>query len=99
MKWRRQTNEHTRAGNLKQRTRQDVINWASVAWSDIPEKIIIKSFLRCGISNKLDGSEDDQIREDIPKDTGSDSEDEEEASEDEEDGDTDDLDPFGDVED
>ena len=31
--------------------------------------IIIHSFLRCGISNAVDGSEDDKIRDEIPRDT------------------------------
>ncbi len=87
---------------MKQPTRQHVINWVSEAWADIPEEIIVKAFLRCGISNKLDGSEDDEIRDDIPRDAGSDSEDEDNGEIDEDgdgDGDADDLDPFSGEED
>ena len=29
---------------------------------------IIRSFLHCGISNAVDGSEDDEIRNEIPRD-------------------------------
>ncbi len=88
--------EHTRAGNLKQPTRQDVINWISEAWADIhvPEEIFIKAFLRCGISNRLDGSEDDLICEEISKDVKDGNESEGQEDEDEE-ADVDDLDPFG----
>ena len=32
------------------------------------QNIIIRSFLRCGISNAVDGSEDDEIRDEIPRD-------------------------------
>ena len=34
----------------------------------IDADIIIRSFLRCGISNTVDGSEDDEIRDEIPRD-------------------------------
>ena len=40
-------------------TRQDVITWISTAWAAVPEDLIRKSFKCCGISNELDGSEDE----------------------------------------
>ena len=45
-------------GNLKQPTRQDVIDWVSRAWSEIDPELLTHSFLVCGISSALDGSED-----------------------------------------
>ena len=48
----------TNQGNLKQPTRQDIINWVSKAWESIKKEIIVKSFLECGIANALDGTED-----------------------------------------
>ncbi len=41
----------TKQGNLKQPTRQDVIDWASRAWKEIEPELLICSFLVCGISN------------------------------------------------
>ena len=53
-------------GNLKQPTRQDVINWVSKAWDAIKSDTLIHSFLVCGISNAPDGSEDDLASDDVP---------------------------------
>jgi hypothetical protein len=33
----------------------------TAAWKAIPDSIIVRSFKKCGISNALDGSEDDII--------------------------------------
>jgi len=53
-------------GNLKQPTHQDVINWVSKDWNSIKQETIVNSFLICGISNALDGSEDDHVSDDLP---------------------------------
>ena len=53
---------------MKIPSRQNVIDWMSTAWDSIDADIIIRSFLRCGISNAVDGSEDDEIRNEIPRD-------------------------------
>ena len=55
--WREQ-DIRTAQNNLKMATRQDVINWVSKAWRAVGEETIKKSFKYCGISNKLDKSED-----------------------------------------
>ena len=47
--WMRQDWVLTKAGNLKQPTRQDAINWVSAAWDSIKQDTIIRSFLVCGI--------------------------------------------------
>ena len=36
-----------------------VTQWVKIAWESIDPKIIVKSFKKCSISNKLDGTEDD----------------------------------------
>ena len=64
--WIKQERPKTKAGNLKQPTWQDVVNWVSFAWSSIKEETTVHSFLVCGISNGLDGSEDDMASSDIP---------------------------------
>ena len=56
----------TPSGNLKQPTQQDVIDWVSQAWTSIKKETIVHSFLVCGISNALDGSQDDLVSSDIP---------------------------------
>ena len=51
----------TKGGKMK-RVEIDVIcSWIKCAWDDIPEEMIIKSFKKCGITNALDGTEDDII--------------------------------------
>ena len=35
------------------------------AWDSIPEDLIAKSFKKCGISNAVDGTEDDMLYEDL----------------------------------
>ena len=39
------------------------------AWNEIPAKMITASFLKCGITNNLDGTEDDLVYDTI-EDTG-----------------------------
>ena len=40
-----------------------IMFWVKDAWDSINKDIIIKSFKRCGISNNLDGTEDDALFE------------------------------------
>ena len=35
--------------------------WIGEAWRDIPREMVVRSFLKCGITNALDGSEDDCV--------------------------------------
>ncbi|CAK5088608.1 unnamed protein product [Meloidogyne enterolobii] len=37
------------------------LNWITEAWENLPEEMIANSFKICGISNNVDGSEDDKI--------------------------------------
>ena len=101
--WMLQDRTLTKAGNLKQPTRQDAINWVSAAWDSIKQDTIIRSFLVCGISNDLDGTEDDLASSDIPDvDTNTEpsEEDCEVDVEEAEDGDdADDMDPFSETKD
>ena len=61
----RQDRAKTKKGNLKQPSRQDAINWVSKAWESIKLETLTHSFLVCGISNALDGSQDD-LASDLP---------------------------------
>ena len=49
-------------------SRQQVINWISEAWSSILPDTIVKSFLCCGISNTMDGLQDDELLDHFPLD-------------------------------
>jgi len=44
------------------------MRWVLAAWKAIPESIIVRSFKKCCISNALDGSKDDILREDDVED-------------------------------
>ena len=98
--WMREGQAKTKMGNLKQPTRQDAINWVSKAWDSIKQETIVNSFLICGISNALDGSEDDHVSDDLPDielDSGTMGEESEEDEAEDSDSDADELgDPFSD---
>ena len=99
--WMRQDRAKTKKGNLKQPSRQDAINWVSKAWDSIKLETLTHSFLVCGISNALDGSQDDLVSDDLPS-VEMESEDEESEKNDEENGEEDEevdvheVDPFSD---
>ena len=48
----------TAGGNLAKPDLQLVVKWVKEAWDPIPVEVVKKSFLKCGISNELDGTED-----------------------------------------
>ena len=41
-----------------------VVAWVKEAWDSIPPEMVKKSFLKCGISNAMDCSEDNLLYED-----------------------------------
>lgn len=72
---------YTRGGNVRAPSKLQCLEWVKKAWEDIDVDVIKNSFKYCGISVKLDGSEDNvihcikdngvapQAREDIQKET------------------------------
>ena len=54
----------TKGGNLKKPALALVTSWVKSAWYDLPQEMVKKSFLKTGISNNLDGSEDDFLWDD-----------------------------------
>ena len=48
-------------GRQKKPSEELMCQWISEAWRDIPREMVANSFLKCGITNSLDGSEDDFI--------------------------------------
>ena len=53
--------EFTPAGKKKAPTRNLVLRWVKDAWQEIPPDMVKRSFQSCGISNALDGTEDDAV--------------------------------------
>jgi len=51
----------TRGKNIKAPSLELVCEWLVKAWDSIPEELISKSFKSCGITNDLNGEEDDRI--------------------------------------
>ena len=55
----------TAGGNLAKPDLQLVVKWVKEAWDSIPVEVVKKSFLKCGISNELDGTKDHYLFEDF----------------------------------
>lgn len=53
--------DYTPAGKKKAPSRNLVLCWVHEAWREIPVEMVAKSFKTCGISNSLDGTEDDEL--------------------------------------
>ena len=53
--------EYTPSRKKKAPTRNLVFQWVNEAWREIPAEMVVKSFKTCGISNALDGTEDDEL--------------------------------------
>ena len=50
--------EKTKGGNRRAPSKSLILKWIKQSWDAISPDIIRKSFKKCGISNALDGSED-----------------------------------------
>ena len=60
--------EFTPAGKKKAPSRNLVFRWIKQSWAEIPVEMVRKSFKTCGISNALDGTEDDEVyADDMPE--------------------------------
>ena len=55
---------YTKGGNLKKPGYDIICKWILEVWTAIPREMIVKSFKKCGISNAMDGSEDDLFGQD-----------------------------------
>lgn len=54
----------TPAGNVRAAPLDLITTWVLDSWNDLSDQIIQRSFKKCGISNALDGTEDDLLWED-----------------------------------
>jgi len=55
----------TVTGSLKRPSISLIIGWVKEVWERITEQMVRKSIVKCGISNKMDGMEDDALYEDF----------------------------------
>ena len=53
--------ELTATERQKKPSEELMYQWIGEAWRDIPREMVARSFLKCGISKALDGSEDDCV--------------------------------------
>ncbi|EXX73263.1 hypothetical protein RIR_jg12104.t1 [Rhizophagus irregularis DAOM 181602=DAOM 197198] len=53
--------EYTPSGKIKRPSYSLVANWVKESWDAIDTNLIIRSFKCCGVSNAMDGTEDDLI--------------------------------------
>uniref|UniRef100_A0A023GJZ4 Putative tigger transposase n=1 Tax=Amblyomma triste TaxID=251400 RepID=A0A023GJZ4_AMBTT len=60
----------TPSGKIRRPSVEMLCSWITEAWSSIPDEVVAKSFKKTGISNALDGTEDDFLWdcEDAPSD-------------------------------
>ena len=54
---------YTPSGKKRAPSKELVLQWINKAWQEIPAEMVVKSFKSCGISNALDGTEDDAVYE------------------------------------
>ena len=63
-KWTEAPTHHvTPTGRVKQPSISNVCEWVKNSWQRVKSETIVKSLKKCGISNALDGSEDDILYE------------------------------------
>ena len=67
--------ELTAKGNFKRPSLPTVVSRVKTAWDEIPTEMVQKSFLKCSISNKLHGTEDDFLWQEETQEEASDRED------------------------
>ena len=72
----------TKGGNLMKPDITVVVAWVKEAWDTIPAEMVKKSFLKCGISNAMDGSEDNMLYEDNDGESTEENESDEEIDDD-----------------
>lgn len=55
---------YTKRGLRRKPDLPTICQWILDAWLELPKKIIVKAFKKCGISNAMDGIEDDLLWDD-----------------------------------
>ena len=60
-------NQFTYTENLKKSNYNIIYKWILEIWAEILKEMIVKLFKKCGISNAINGSEDDLFRQNETK--------------------------------
>ncbi len=66
--------DYNAGGKRKSPSRETVLTWVADAWRTISTEIVQNGFLKCRISNKMDGSQDDFLYKDMVAGRDSDTE-------------------------
>jgi hypothetical protein len=48
---------------MQRETKSQACEWVKTSWESVKQEIAMKSFKKCGISNALDGTEDNVLFE------------------------------------
>ena len=54
---------YTPSGKKRAPSKELVLQWIHKAWQEIPADLVANSFKSCGISNAMDGTEDEAVWE------------------------------------
>ena len=54
--------EFSASGRQKKDSEELIYLWVAEAWHDIPQDMILRSLLKCSISNSLDGTKNDLVQ-------------------------------------
>lgn len=54
---------YTPAGNMKKPSVQNILEWIDQCWKGVEESVVQKSWKKCGISNNMDGTENNILWE------------------------------------
>ena len=54
----------TPTGRIKRPSITQVCEWVKTSWDAVKEEVVVRSFKKCGISNAMDGTEDEFLYED-----------------------------------
>lgn len=65
-------NDLTPIGRIKKASITQVFDWILSSWNSVRREVVVKSFLKCGISYAIDGTEDDEIYWDEESDSSED---------------------------
>ena len=60
---------YTPSGKKRPPSKELILQWIHRAWQEIPAELITHLFKSCGISNNLDGTEDEAVWEEETGDT------------------------------
>ena len=55
----------TKSGHIKSASLPTVCQWVLDSWHEVTQTCVSYSFKKCGISNKMDGTEDDLLGQDL----------------------------------